>query len=314
MITNPIIPIWAMAIICIIIVLCKHKGIVSFIIQLMIAALLFGINLRPMRETEKNEVASNQVNVLFVIDNTLSMLAEDYTYGDANTRLDGVKKDCAHIMEDFPDAEFALMTFDYEARLDLPYTKDSRIILSAIESLESIGECSSNGTNFRDVEKAMAKVLDNDRGGVNIVFFISDGESDESKKVLEKFSELAEYIDGGAALGYGTSKGGRMKVGYSRYSDENYADYLYDYEKFEDAISRYDEDNMKTMAEAMEIEYVHMDKTSKVDDVLETLHDIKTDDELEKGKKKDYADIYQWFAIPLLGLLVVEMIYTRRRS
>ena len=51
---------------------------------------------------------SNNVDVLFVIDNTISMLAEDYD-GDGR-RMDAVKEDCKYIMEQFPGASFSVVT------------------------------------------------------------------------------------------------------------------------------------------------------------------------------------------------------------
>ena len=48
MIFRPIIPIWLMTILAVMILLCKRKGIFAFLRQIIIVALLFAINLRPM--------------------------------------------------------------------------------------------------------------------------------------------------------------------------------------------------------------------------------------------------------------------------
>ena len=92
MIINPIIPIWLMAVICIILLVLKRKGIFPYIRQIIVILLLFVINLRIMIPDEI-EVSSPKIDakVIFVIDNTISMNAVDYN-GETE-RLEGAKTD-----------------------------------------------------------------------------------------------------------------------------------------------------------------------------------------------------------------------------
>ena len=109
MIINPIIPIWLMAVICVGIILLKRKGIWPFIRQILIAILLFVINLRIMVPGSVEHVQKQEMNayVLFVVDDTISMLANDYD--DGRTRLEGVREDCSYIMDKLPGARFAVI-------------------------------------------------------------------------------------------------------------------------------------------------------------------------------------------------------------
>ena len=54
---EPIIPIWLMAIICVVLLVIKRKGIIPYIRQIIMVLLLFAINLRPM-------YVSNEVKVM----------------------------------------------------------------------------------------------------------------------------------------------------------------------------------------------------------------------------------------------------------
>ena len=49
------------------------------------------------------------LDVMFVIDNTISMLAEDYD--GENTRLEGVKTDCSYIIDELAGQERLLLHF-----------------------------------------------------------------------------------------------------------------------------------------------------------------------------------------------------------
>ncbi len=78
MIINPIIPIWLMAVICVILLFFTRKGAFNYIRQIIIIILLFAINLRIMVPNPDAQTVEKKVDVLFVVDNTISMLAEDY--------------------------------------------------------------------------------------------------------------------------------------------------------------------------------------------------------------------------------------------
>ena len=82
----------------------KRRGRWAFVRQIIIVILVFAINLRPMLpgKTYKTGRQVRDVNVLFVVDDTISMLALDGRDGEA--RLEDVKKDCSYIIDSLGDA------------------------------------------------------------------------------------------------------------------------------------------------------------------------------------------------------------------
>ena len=135
MIINPIIPIWAMAILCIFFLFQKRKGKANYIRQILIVILLFLINMRVMIRGDDVPMVTPKVDVMFVVDNTISMLAEDYN-GD-NRRMDAVKNDCKYIMEQFPGASFSVVTFGDSVQRMIPYTVDVNMAVETIGLLAS---------------------------------------------------------------------------------------------------------------------------------------------------------------------------------
>ena len=314
MIINPMIPVWMMGIICILLLFFKRKGTISYIRQIFILILLFVINLRIMVPGKDVTNLSNNVDVLFVIDNTISMLAEDYD-GDGR-RMDAVKEDCKYIMEQFPGASFSVVTFGNSVKRMVPYTVDSNMALQAIEVLNGQTEYYANGTSLNDIMSELDEILENERDTYKIIFFISDGEVINSKE-LKSYDELEQYVDAGAVLGYGTKKGGAMKV-LKFVGDEDKPEYLYYYDDdFNEvkAISKIDEDNLKQIASDLGIHYVHMKKQSEIHEEIEKLQkeigEHGTYD--ENDSKKGYKETYYFFMIPLLLLLIFDYVYYKRK-
>ena len=314
MIINPIIPVWLMGIICVVLLLFKRKGTFNYIRQILIIVLIFVINLRIM--VPKGDVSniSSNVDVLFVVDNTISMLAEDYN-GNGR-RLDAVKADCKYIMEQFPGASFSVATFSNSLEMMMPYTIDASMALQAIEVLSGQTEYYAKGTSLDDVMSQLSEILENERETYKIIFFISDGEVINSEE-LKSHSDLEQYVNAGAVLGYGTSKGGAMRpLKYA--GDEDEPEYLYyydeDYNRIK-AISKIDEDNLKQIASDLGVAYVHMTEQSQIDDVLEELQSKVTKNAAydEKNGKNGYGETYYFFANPLMLILIFDYVYYKRK-
>lgn len=309
---NPIIPIWVMAIICVAFLILKRKGKISYIRQILIVFLLFVINLRIMVAGNDVPTVTQKIDVLFVVDNTISMLAEDYN-GDGR-RMDAVKDDCEYITEQLPGASYSVVTFGDTVQRAIPYTVDSDVVVETIGMLHGQTKYHAQGTSLNDVMGAMEELLNDNRENDKIIFFISDGEV-VSSEALKHYKGLDAYVNGGAVLGYGTDKGGPMKTieytdeepQYLYYYDDNYNELL--------AISKIDEQNLKSIASDFGVDYVHMTNKKEIDSTIKNLQEkIKSlpasgDTESKEG----YKDIYYLFAVPLVLLLIADFIDLRRK-
>ena len=129
MIIRPIIPIPLMIIITIIllvlIVISSKKA--KLLVRILIVLFLFLINLRPMILDGDVEVLHSNIDMVFVIDTTLSMDAQDYD--GSKRRLEGVSKDIEYIMKKIPGAYYSVITFDNKTTIKLPLTADANAIL-----------------------------------------------------------------------------------------------------------------------------------------------------------------------------------------
>lgn len=311
---NPIIPIWAMAIISLVLLFPVRKGLFNYIRQVIIVLLIFAINLRPMVPNGESIEITKNYKVLFVVDNTISMFAEDYNGNE--TRKTGVDATVEHIITSLPGASFSAMKFDSEAKMLSPFSSDAGMTLQAIQVLNGQTKWYATGTTLNIVKDPLKAVLMENTDDCVIVFFISDGEITKDE-VLQSFSELEPLVDGGAVLGFGTKEGGKMKA-FSYTGDENEAEYLeyYDanYNK-QIAVSKIDEKNLQKIASDLDIDYVHVTEPSQVDSILEKVNSEVENLMSEKSvSKSGYGEIYYYFVMALGLILCYEFVYYMRRT
>lgn len=310
---HPILPIWLMTIFCITMLFLKRKGIFPYLRQIFIVLLLFVINLRIMVPSEHIDSSSAKmdVSVLFVIDNTISMLAKDYN-GDTE-RLTAVKEDCSYIIDELYGADFSVITFDNKAKLLSPFTSDTDFAKNTISAIFPMNELYAKGSSMNTSKEVFIKTLkyvkEKSKKPV-AVFFISDGEITNEDK-LESFAKAAPYIDYGAVLGYGTKQGGIMYPttynGKSTTPLQDESEYPY-----KDAVSKIDEKNLKKLAKDMKISYVNMNAQKNISNTLQEIRKNAVTSTEDGDETSGYKDIYYWFVLPLLLLLIYDFKVYRR--
>lgn len=306
----PIIPIWLMLIICIVLIIYIVKYNNKNINQIIIVILIFLIDLRVMIPTQKSQTITNNLDVLFVIDNTISMNAEDYN--ENKTRLFAIKKDCKYIIKQLNGARFSLITFNNKARIVVPYTKDYNITTEAIDIIKPVDELYARGSSLNTPLETINETLkssEEKKDRIRILFFISDGEiTDDSK--LKSYTDIAKFVENGAILGYGTSKGGYMKAKNAWSENE---EYVVDYSEHNKAISKINEENLKSIAKDIKIDYINMEKQSNIDYKLKQIENI-IDKNIESSDKNTYDDTYYFLIIPLLTFIMLEFNKFRRKN
>ncbi|MCR5060431.1 MAG: VWA domain-containing protein [Saccharofermentans sp.] len=314
---NPLIPIPIMLIIVALVIVMKRKGAWNFIRQIIIALLLFLINLRIMIPTGEVPVLTNDIDILFVVDNTISMLAEDHN-GDGR-RMDGARQDISKIMDEFSGSRFAVISFNDTANVLVPYTTEKENVMQAVNSLEGRSMTYAKGSSINVVYNTLRDYLEGsvkydddeeDDERIHLLFFISDGEMNTGDKI-KSFDRLAEYIDGGAVLGYGTKRGGEMHVKLYSASNETQLLTYSSNGRTETAISKIDEKTLQKLAEDMEIDYYHVVSGETIWDVIDDLQAKITSGEMsEKGETgAGYAETYYYFAAVLFVFLIYDLIY-----
>lgn len=280
---------------------------------LLVLFLVFMIDLRPMDKKYNAQVEMKNLDVLFVVDTTISMWAEDYG-SKKETRMDGVMADAEYIIDELQGSNFGLIRFDNNAQILCPFTQDHTCVRDAFSTIKAPDKDYAKGSSLNTSYDAMMELLDssnNKKDRMTIVFFMSDGEiTDGSKR--QSFEEMKGLIDAGAVMGYGTQTGGNMQVLKNSFSSSK--EYIVDPSTGKAAVSKLDEEQLTGLGRDLDLEYIHMTDTSKIKYMVES---IKNGSSLvtEKSDSISYEDTYFTYAIPLLILLGIELtLFIRRKK
>lgn len=342
MIINPIIPIWLMSIICIILmvtIILKRplidkkqnnektlrekkpikNDIINICIKIAIIILLFVINLRFMIPNGETTAISSDVNVLFVIDTSVSMRALDYN--GRKERFEAVINDCCYIVDELPGCKYSIITFGDTAKKLFPFISDTDMVQAELKAITTEDDFYAKGTSINLVKEIFEKTLKEEQKRQNgaskfVIFFITDGEITKEGEKLESFANIRQYVSNGAVMGYGTKSGGKMVSKINKddpTSEFYYIDYYdEDYNRIT-AISKIDEENLKQIASDLEVDYIQMNKTSNINYKLTDVRKQISNFQKTEDKISTYQDIYYIFMIPLVVLLTIDFIVKKKR-
>lgn len=295
-------------------------GLVPWLRRAGMILCIGAIALGPAVPRQTQTVETN-AEVFIVVDRTGSMAAEDYDEGVP--RLEGVRHDIAAITEAMAGSRFSVIAFDSQAARQVPLTSDGRAIRSWAQTLVQEITFYSTGSNIARPRDALAEALngaiERNPGNVRIVFFLSDGEDTDGSAPgasTAGYGELAELIDGGAVLGYGTAAGGQMRYydGLSPDGPDEDADWIVDTSQPGEppAVSAIDEPNLRRLASELGLDYQHRTAPTSVASFAGNI-DLE---EIAADGRRDvsvYEDVYWPFAVVLAGLLLWEAWYLARR-
>lgn len=277
----------------------------------VMVVLVLLIALRPGIPGDGAGEATTDTDVFFVVDTTTSIVAEDYAGSDP--RLDGVKSDITDLVEAYPGAKFALLSFDSSAVLRVPLTSDSTAIVNAADVLAPEITIYSAGSSVSQAKDLLASTLQRaeeaepDRS--RIVYYFGDGEQ-TSPAPVESFDESAPLIDGGFVLGYGTESGGPMRVQTGYYDDDKTDDGYVTDDTGSPARSVIDEQNLRTIADQLGARYEH--RTAPGDVPVEAAGASLTRSNTD-GSARGTTELYWIPAAALVLLLAVEAVTILRR-
>jgi len=279
-----------------------------WISRLAMVLACFVMLLRPGIPGGSTQTLATDTDIVLLVDTTASIVAEDWD-GD-QPRLDGVRADVQAIVDEYPGARFALITFDASADLRMPLTTDTTALISSLDVLRPEVTSQSRGSSVGLAADLLDDTLSNaaesspDRS--RMVFYFGDGEQTDGG-TPESFAGSATLTDAGAVFGYGTEEGGPMKlnsggVGPSSGSETGQGEYI-QYQGA-NAMSVIDETNLQTIADQLGVGYQH--RTADADPTLPEAPSTTTSYS-ESGEIGNVTELYWIAALVVAVLLGVEL-------
>ena len=275
-----------------IILLCL--AIASFVIALV----------NPQFGTKLETVKREGVDVVFAIDVSKSMLAEDI----APNRLEKSKQLVTQIINNLASDRVGIIAYAGSAFPQLPITTDYAAAKMFLQNMNT-DMLSSQGTAIKEAIEMSKTYFNDDEQTNRILFLISDGEDHEGN-IEEIAAEAARQGIRIVTIGVGTPKGGPIPIKRNgviqNYKKDNQG---------ETVITRLDEETLKEIASAANGRYVDGRVTSQVvEEVTEILQNMDKK-EFESQQIAEYKSQFQWFlALGLLFLLLDILLLERQTS
>lgn len=244
-----------------------RRSLRAWVLPVLILAALITVLFQPGYGRARAPTLASDLEVLVVVDKTVSMTALDYD-GD-RPRLDGVRADLAELSDALPGARFALVSFGRVVRTELPFTTDPVAFGTAVDTLRPENPFAGSGSRIdapvTTLSEILTRAVEQHPERRRVLVFISDGEN-TSGHDQGSFAELATLVDDGLVLGYGTTEGGVMP-----YDLEDPDSLIWDSETGEDARSIIDEDNLRAIAQQTGTQYQHQEQPGGLTEWAESL-------------------------------------------
>ncbi|SFU60253.1 Ca-activated chloride channel family protein [Pustulibacterium marinum] len=282
----------------------KFKPAFKLVVFLLAIACFVVALVNPKMGTKLETVKREGVDVVFAIDVSKSMLAEDI----APNRIEKAKRIVSEIMNKLVSDRVGIIAYAAQAYPQLPITTDYGAAKMFLQSMNT-DMLSSQGTAINQAIE-LAKTYYNDDEQTNrVLFIISDGE-DHSE---EDLNAIEDAVDEGIkiyTIGVGTAKGNVIPMKDDR---GRVMSYKKD-QNGETVITRLDEETLKKIAEEGNGAYINGSDTEKtVKYVTDTLDGMdKTT--FESKQYADFEDQFQWFLGAGILLLLIDVLMLERKT
>lgn len=281
----------------------NSKPLLKFII-ISIALLMLVISLvNPKIGTELKTVKREGVDIVFAIDVSKSMLAEDI----APNRITKSKRIVSELFNNLGSDRVGIIAYASTAIPVLPITTDFSSARMFLESLNT-DMLSSQGTSIAEAIN-LSKNYFNDENQTNrVLCVISDGEDHEIQN--NNLSDIAK--EAGItiiSIGVGSPNGAPIPIK----ENDIVKSYKKD-DKGEVVITKLNENILKDMATQTGGIYFKGDNTNSV--VSSIVDELKEMDKQEFESKQfvSFKDQFQWFLFVGLFLIILDVVVFERKT
>jgi Ca-activated chloride channel family protein len=279
------------------------KSILKIVVLCLAVACFAMALVNPKIGTKLETVKRQGVDIVFAVDVSKSMLAEDV----APNRLEKSKQLVTQIINNLASDRVGIIAYAGKAFPQLPITTDYASAKMFLNNMNT-DMLSSQGTAINEAIELAKTYYDNEEQTNRVLIIISDGEdhSDVASSVAEEASDEGIRI---FTIGVGDVKGGRIPIKRNgvllNYKKDNQG---------ETVITKLNEETLKAIAEEANGAYINGTNTAdvikEVKDILNTMD--KT--EFEAKEFADFKDQFQWFLGFGVFFLFLDIFFLERKT
>jgi len=270
------------------------KSVLKVIILSLALAFLIISLVNPKMGTKLETVKRQGVDIVFALDVSKSMLAEDI----APSRLDKAKQIITKIIDNLGSDRVGIIVYAGNSYPLLPITTDHAAAKMFLQNANP-DMVSSQGTAINEAIDRSFTFFDDNEQTNRYLFIVSDGE-DHAENAVDEAEKATKAGIKIYTVGVGTKKGAPIPIK----NNGTVVNYKKD-SKGEVVITRLNPKILNEIAETGKGAYIDGNKTQKTIDYIDNLL-LKADKiEFEAKQFSDYKDQFQWF----IGLGLLFLIF-----
>lgn len=279
------------------------KSVLKVIVLCLAFACLAIALVNPKIGSKLETVKREGVDVVFAVDVSKSMLAEDI----APNRLDKAKQLVTQIINNLASDRVGIIAYAGKAFPQLPITTDYASAKMFLQGMNT-DMLSSQGTAIDEAIKLATTYFDDEEQTNRVLIIISDGEdhSEQAAAIAEEANEQGIRI---FTIGVGDVKGGPIP--------EKRNGVLLNYKKDsngETVITKLDEETLKTIANEANGAYINGRNTNEVVERIRDILNNMDKKEFETKQFADFKDQYQWFLGFAIFFLLLDIFLLDRKT
>jgi Ca-activated chloride channel family protein len=268
---------------------------------LAITGLILGL-VNPKIGTKMETVKREGIDIVFAIDVSKSMLAEDV----APNRLDKSKQIVSQIINQLGTDRIGIVAYAGSSFPVLPITTDYSVAKMFLQSMNT-DMVSSVGTSLDEAIRLSATYFD-DKKTSKLLIMVSDGEdhSEGAEAAAEEANKLGIKI---ITIGVGTEKGGTIPLkrngvvaGFKRDNNNQVV------------ITKLNQESLKAIAKATKGGYVNGANTKEVLEYIKNALNNIEKTEFEATQMADFKSQFQWFLGIAFFLLLLDVFLLERKT
>jgi Ca-activated chloride channel family protein len=279
------------------------KPILKLIVLCLAFACLTIAMVNPKIGTKLETVKRQGVDIVFAVDVSKSMLAEDI----APNRLEKSKQLVTQIINNLASDRIGIIAYAAKAFPQLPITTDYAAAKMFLQSMNT-DMLSSQGTAINEAIQLARTYYDDEEQTNRVLIIISDGE-DHSDVALDVAEAAADEGIKIFTIGVGDAKGAPIPIKRNgivlNYKKDNAG---------QTVITKLNEETLKEIANQANGEYINGRNTTEVVESVREILNKMDKKEFEAKEFAEYKDQFQWFLALGIFFLLVDIFLLERKT
>tara|TARA_R110002153_G_scaffold3907_3_gene18726 strand:+ start:108 stop:1019 length:912 start_codon:yes stop_codon:yes gene_type:complete len=282
----------------------SNKGVIKLIVLILGLALLIVGLVNPKIGTKLETVKREGVDIVFAVDVSKSMLAEDI----APNRIEKAKRLVSEIINQLASDRIGIIAYAGQAYPQLPITTDYSAAKMFLQGMNT-DMLTSQGTAIDQAIELATTYYDDAEQTNRVLFIISDGEDHSEGSTLDAVEDAVDEGITIYTIGVGKEKGAPIPIKRNGILESLKKD-----NQGETVITKLNKEVLIDIASEGNGQYIDGSNTDAAVEIIKNELLQMDKKEFEAKQFAEYKDQFQWFIGAALLLLFLDIFILDRKT